>query len=211
MLKPKEIFSVISVLAYTTVALGLVSIDLSSNSSYTWEFQNSRVWQITLLGIVCASIALFSHHWKEDVKKWAKILAVVGGFIPVYWAHVSAEDADSWMIRQMAVDAPSFLEGEKYNLYWNSYTENLGDVNAFGGIQTLYERFGPNVTLNDNTIFLNVINNASIESVENILETVDTEPIPFAIGFYLSLLAYFSLIVALYFVKSSVTKIDAPD
>ena len=97
----------------------------------------------------------------------------------------------------MAVDAPGFLEGHAYALYWQAYRQELGEVNTFGGIQALYERYGPNVTLNDSTVFLNTINSASIQGVNKVLESVNVMPTPIAVGFYITVLGYILLIVAL--------------
>ena len=101
------------------------------------------------------------------------------------------------MSRQIAVDAPGFLKGDAYNSYWQTYRQELGDVNAFGGIQAMYERYGPNLALNDVTVFLNKINNAPVQSVDRILKSVGVNPSPVPVGLFISIFGYMLLALAL--------------
>lgn len=100
-----------------------------------------------------------------------------------YGLYVASAGMD-WFYYQTALDMAGWDSVNK-DEYWqllNSFTGN--QTTAFGGLRRLYEAWGPNVTLNDNPIFINTINGLPLEAVKKLtsLKGASVTPVPYGLA-----------------------------
>lgn len=176
---------------------------------YTYSFVSPQDDYVLAIASTILVINLFSRRWDREVSLWARrsvfaLLAVV-----TWWVYDYSNIGFRWILNQTAVDLPANLQGDAADRYWNAFVSRFGDTPAFGGIRALYELYGANLALNQQTVFLDSINGGTDEDVVYLLTSVDSMPWPVPVGYVLLLFAVIGQLYAHQKSQEGRTRADA--
>jgi len=152
------------------LAVGIWQPLITTSSDYSYSIYGIGMW----LSYMAVALGVLTHIFYKQVAPTVaiKLLSLttwlfVGAL--AYGLYI-ANEGMGWFYYQIAIDMAAWDAVNKDD-YWNllySLTGLERGTSVFNDLRTAYERFGAGVTINDNQVFVNIINSLPLDTVKKL-------------------------------------------